>query len=79
MAETRRSQKIRRLERELRALLEKHRITKAAALAVADKVEEIDEVRERMIVWGDEWAKDDHPHARRRECPRSGHFGIINC
>jgi hypothetical protein len=63
MKETRRSQKIARLRREVTAALKKIGATKTQVMEIAEKFRELDAVRERMIMWGDEWAKDDHPHA----------------
>lgn len=49
-------------------------------------LQKIDETAERMILYGDEWAKDDHPHARHARAsavgmlqPEAELFGVDWC
>jgi hypothetical protein len=74
-----RSDKIRKLKRELKAELSGLRMTQARAIKLYEVlsrvdylISEIDETAERMVLWGDEWSKDDHPHAIRARAPAVG-------
>lgn len=68
-----RSDRIRRLKRLLDGRLAALGITLAQAVDIACLAEEIEDIESRIETWGDEWSKDDHPHAPPRGCPRSGH------
>lgn len=75
-----RSTRIRGLKRSLNNRLAALRMTQAQAMRLYEKlytidwlITEIDETARRMILWGDEWSKDDYPHAPPRGCPRAGH------
>jgi chromosome condensin MukBEF complex kleisin-like MukF subunit len=61
--------------RRLDARLQRLGITRADAIRLREELDELDYllndiqgVEERMIAWGDDWSKDDHPHAAHAGC-----------